>query len=128
MGVLKLHKILNLEKKNIGNRPMYTIKDFLFFFNIAEKDVSKLITFSEQIKKEEQFVLKHKNKFLSLTEREKEIFVLVIQGKKSNEIANKLFIETVTVSTHRKHIKQKLGLKSNYDWYRYAKAFDMITF
>jgi len=128
MGVLKLHQNLDLKKVDIGSKQVFTIKDFLFFFDIATEDISKLIEFSSQIKKDKEFVLKHKNHFLSLTEREKEVFILVIQGKKSNEIADELFIETVTVSTHRKHIKQKLNLTSNYDWYRYAKAFDLIRF
>jgi DNA-binding CsgD family transcriptional regulator len=44
---------------------------------------------------------------------------LVALGKSSCEIADELFISIETVNTHRKLIKQKLGIS-------YAHAFDVI--
>lgn len=53
------------------------------------------------------------NKELSIqrvfTKREKEILSLVISGKRSKEIAEKLFISKLTVDTHRKNILSKSG-------------------
>ena len=47
-----------------------------------------------------------------LSDREIEVLSLVAQGKINKEIAEKLFISTTTVITHRKNIQEKLGIKS----------------
>lgn len=48
----------------------------------------------------------------SLTKREKEIIDLIIRGKKSIEIAEKLAISKLTVDTHRKNILRKTGARN----------------
>jgi DNA-binding NarL/FixJ family response regulator len=45
-----------------------------------------------------------------LSEREKEIIILVAEGLSSNEISARLFISPRTVDTHRNNILQKLDL------------------
>lgn len=47
-----------------------------------------------------------------LSDREIEVLALVAQGYINKEIAEKLFISTTTVITHRKNIQEKLGLKT----------------
>ena len=47
-----------------------------------------------------------------LTDREKEILVLLIQGKINKEIADRLDISVTTVIFHRNNICQKLGTRS----------------
>lgn len=47
-----------------------------------------------------------------LSEREKEIITEVARGLTNKEIADKLFISVFTVTTHRKNISRKLGIKS----------------
>ena len=42
-----------------------------------------------------------------LSKREKEILVLIIEGKKTNEIAELLFISIRTVETHRRNMMEK---------------------
>lgn len=128
MGVIKLCEYRRVEELKEKATKKYTIKDFLFFFDISLDDVAKLISFSERIKKQHQFILAHKKQFNTLTIREKEIFKRVVKGEKSSEIGEVLFIETATVSTHRKHIIEKLNLQSTYDWYKYAHAFDILQF
>jgi len=49
---------------------------------------------------------------IKLTKREKEVLELMIQGYKSKEIAEKLFIGKQTVDTHRKNLLQKTGVKN----------------
>lgn len=44
-----------------------------------------------------------------LTRREREIMGLLIEGKKSEQISNELFISKSTVDTHRKNILRKTG-------------------
>lgn len=46
-----------------------------------------------------------------LTKREHDILLLMAKGKSSNEIGDTLFISAATVSTHRRNILKKLGLK-----------------
>ncbi|NOX46427.1 MAG: helix-turn-helix transcriptional regulator [Chlorobi bacterium] len=48
----------------------------------------------------------------TLSEREIEVLKLLVQGNATKEIADKLFISTHTVITHRKNISQKTGIKS----------------
>ncbi|WP_445495260.1 helix-turn-helix transcriptional regulator [Photorhabdus sp. SF281] len=48
----------------------------------------------------------------ALTPRECEIVELILQGKGSPQIAEKLFISTGTVKNHRKNIYQKLQIRS----------------
>jgi len=48
----------------------------------------------------------------TLTEREIDVLKLLVQGNSNKEIADKLFISTHTVITHRKNISQKTGIKS----------------
>ena len=47
-----------------------------------------------------------------LSDREREVLVLVAQGCSSKEIADRLFISIHTVNTHRKNITRKTGIKS----------------
>ena len=55
-----------------------------------------------------------------LTKREREIVILVAEGKSSQQIASALKISKFTVDTHRKNIHQKLGIKSNTGLVKYA--------
>lgn len=58
-------------------------------------------------KKEEQSAA-----LTELSDREKDVLVQVALGLTNKEIADKLFISIHTVITHRKHITDKLGIKS----------------
>ena len=65
-------------------------------------------------------------KFQSLTKREKEILMLVANGKNSQEIGDKLFISKFTVQTHRKNILQKIDTKNIHELIRFAEALELI--
>lgn len=47
-----------------------------------------------------------------LTRREKEVLELISEGLTNNEIAEKLFISSTTVDTHRKNLLSKLNAKN----------------
>jgi DNA-binding NarL/FixJ family response regulator len=47
-----------------------------------------------------------------LSDRELDVLKLLVEGSSNKEIANKLFISTHTVISHRKNISQKTGIKS----------------
>jgi len=55
-----------------------------------------------------------------LTNREKEILKLVVEGNTNLEMAKKLFINIRTVETHKTNIMQKLGLKNNVEMVKFA--------
>ena len=52
------------------------------------------------------------DRYESLSDREREIFQLIAEGKANKEIAALLFISLSTVETHRARIMEKLDLHS----------------
>lgn len=48
-----------------------------------------------------------------LSPRESEVLQLIVEGKKTNEIARELGLSVKTVSTHRAHILDKMNLSTN---------------
>jgi DNA-binding NarL/FixJ family response regulator len=65
--------------------------------------------------------------FLSLTEREREVLVLVAQGHTNQEVADQLNISVKTVETHRAHLMNKLGLQTRAELVRYALREGYLT-
>ncbi len=53
-----------------------------------------------------------KKEFIDLSEREKEILALLVKGKSYKTIASECFISIDTVSTHVRHIYEKLHVHS----------------
>lgn len=50
------------------------------------------------------------DKYNNLTEREKEVLELIIQGKSNPQIANELILSIHTVKAHLESIFKKLGV------------------
>jgi len=69
-----------------------------------------------------------KDSFDLLSDREKEIFQLLAEGKTAKEIATLLTLSPYTVETHRTHIMQKLDLHSSVDLVLYAVRKKIIAF
>lgn len=55
-----------------------------------------------------------------LSNREFEIFHMLASGKTTSQIAQALSLAVTTISTHRNHILEKLGLSNNSELTRYA--------
>lgn len=87
---------------------------------------SHITTKVERLQREYDFLRKHQHIFAALTNREKEILRYMALGKNSEEIAQALHISEMTVSTHRRNIKAKIGAQTPYDITRFAQAFDLI--
>jgi DNA-binding NarL/FixJ family response regulator len=60
------------------------------------------------------------NAFSTLTEREREIFYLVINGNTNRDIAEQLFISPRTAEAHRLNMMRKLGLRGTPALIRFA--------
>jgi two-component system, NarL family, response regulator NreC len=63
----------------------------------------------------------------SLTDREREIFQLVVEGRTSAQIATTLCISPKTVENHRTHIMEKLSLHSVAELLRYAARHGLLS-
>lgn len=61
-----------------------------------------------------------------LSEREREILILIAKGLSSKEIASNLNISVHTVNTHRKNITHKTGIKSMAGLTVYAMLHNLI--
>ena len=57
---------------------------------------------------------------LVLSDRELEVFRLIVEGRNISEIAQQLFISDKTVSTHKARLLKKLGLKNTVELVRYS--------
>ncbi len=62
----------------------------------------------------------------TLTEREREILILLAQGKSYQEIAQTLFISVKTVDFHRTNLMRKLGLKNRTELVQFAMRRGLI--
>lgn len=62
----------------------------------------------------------------SISDREREIIVCLVQGLSNKEIATKLFISINTVTTHRRNIARKLQIHSLAGLTIYAIANNLI--
>ncbi len=62
-----------------------------------------------------------------LTPREREVLVLVAEGRTNQEIANQLIISIKTVQAHRANMMEKLGLQDITQLVRFAIAHGLIT-
>jgi two-component system, NarL family, response regulator NreC len=60
------------------------------------------------------------DRYETLSEREREVFQLVVEGRTNKEIADALFVSPSTIETHRSHIMEKLGLHSATELVLYA--------
>lgn len=62
-----------------------------------------------------------------LSDREREVFKLVVLGHGNREIANRLFISVKTVETYKMRIMRKLGLKRRSELVRFAFEEGLVT-
>lgn len=114
------YKYNYLKETNLTKK---TLRDLLLFFNITKEDLPKVLMFIGALKEQKKFIQKTSDKFQSLTNKEKEILKLVVEGYTSKQISTKLFVQSCTVFTHRKNIKRKLETHSLLEWKNYYDAY-----
>lgn len=74
------------------------------------------------------FRRKNQSIFDTLTHREIEVLKLIADGMNNVSIAEFLGVARVTIQNHRASIREKLCLKTEPEYFKYALAFDLITF
>jgi len=85
----------------------------LCMFLYIQIDKWKLARLSQQIKgQESESKATNQDAFYKLTNRQKEVYNLIIAGRTNKEIMRELFIEASTLKTHINQIYRKLGIKS----------------
>ena len=62
----------------------------------------------------------------ALSDREYEVFRLLVAGKTVTEIADKLNLSVKTVSTHKVRLMEKMGMETQADLIRYAIAHGQL--
>ena len=62
----------------------------------------------------------------ALSNREKEVFLMISRGRSVSEIAQELLVSVKTVSTYRSRILEKMGLGSNAELMRYALKHKLV--
>jgi DNA-binding NarL/FixJ family response regulator len=67
------------------------------------------------------------DRFDSLSEREREIFQLVAEGRSTKEIAELLSVSPATIETHRAHVLQKLDVHNTAELVLYAVRRGVIS-
>lgn len=65
-------------------------------------------------------------KGLVITEREADVIKHIAEGLSNKQIADKLFLSTHTVNTHRKNIMSKLGVNNTAGIVMYAVKNNLI--
>lgn len=81
---------------------------------------------AQRLLQENDFLRNNSAAFGTLSKREKTILHMVAIGKSSPEIAAELFISAETVQTHRRNIKNKLGISTVFEFTEYARAFNLV--
>lgn len=90
--------------------------------HFTNKIVDVLIEYS--LKRKSTIIQKQPHE--DLTERELEILVMLSQGINTKEIAEKLYLSTHTIYTHRKNILKKLSCNSAGELINYAHSQGLI--
>ena len=65
--------------------------------------------------------------YTSLSDREREVLLLLAQGLSNREIADRLAITQSTLQTHRSHILEKLGWRTTADLIKYAVQHGLVS-
>ena len=112
-----------IDKDRIGSLSKVGVKKFISpevteseLKNLAADIFSETLFLDSKVKERYEFspedAFKNTCAELNISEREVEIIKLIAEGFINKEIADKLFLSTHTVNTHRKNILAKLGVSN----------------
>lgn len=88
----------------VDNLTLKSYDEAISIYDDAETIVNKLFKLTKDPEQDRRYE--------SLSSREKEVIACVVQGLTNKQIADKLYISTHTVITHRRNIAAKLGIHS----------------
>lgn len=102
------------------NAAPYELKKAIERIKLGKKYITPEV--AEKLLDQQEEGLAHER----LSNREFEIFKMLAMGKTITQISETLSLALTTVSTHRSHIMEKMGLSSNAELTRYALAHQLI--
>jgi DNA-binding NarL/FixJ family response regulator len=97
-----------------------SIGDYFMDTAVSHKVVEKLIGLPAGEK------VAQGSSYDTLTRREQEVMVYLVEGLSVNKVADKLFISPKTVENHRSNIMRKLKLHNTLELVRYAAKIGLI--
>ena len=103
-------KVENFISKNENIKDTYK--------NEIHKKVLNLLNEESSDTKFDEFAIEMKFREYNLSKREKEIIILLAEGKETKEIAGKLKINTHTVENHITNIYKKIGVSNKIELFR----------
>lgn len=109
-----LNKSSISEQLIIAIRKIVTQKKKFISASVAEELANRVDSQGEELPHE------------ALSDREYQILCMIASGKATGEIAEELSLSPQTVHTYRARIKDKMGLKSNVEFTRYAFQQNLI--
>ncbi len=112
-------KLLFQPGESIASKLLIIVNESNSAGNIAKKINSVL--------EESVWMKKYFGQFCLLTNREKTIITLIVNGNSSLKIADILKITRLTVNTHRRNISEKLQIKTFAPLHRFATAFGLTV-
>ena len=80
--------------------------------NVQEKVIESFVKSNNNPSEKVETQINESRNLFELTRREIDVLRLIVEGKKSTDIGNKLFISINTVDTHRKNIMSKCNTKN----------------
>ena len=80
--------------------------------NVQEKVIESFVKSNNNSSEKVETQINESRNVFELTRREIDVLRLIVEGKKSTDIGNKLFISINTVDTHRKNIMSKCNTKN----------------
>lgn len=92
--------------------------------DILLRRVREALEHDRKIRTENALLTQFKSRYLRLTEREKQILALVVAGKQSKIIADRMGLSVSTIDNHRANIMNKLHAETSADLVRIALLAD----
>jgi DNA-binding NarL/FixJ family response regulator len=91
---------------------------------ISSDETRRIIDDLTLTRQEEDEVIK---RFLTLSEREKDVYVKLAEGRKESDIGSLLFISNATVRTHIQHLLTKMGVHSRMQAIQLEQTYRLLA-
>ncbi len=113
-------KLLYTPGQDVSDKMLLIVNEVNSLGNIAKK--------INNVLEESDWMKANFKKLCRLSKREKEILGLLAGGYSTAQISDTYCLSKLTVSTHRRNIIEKLGVKTFAELYKFAVAFGLIVY
>lgn len=117
--LIKLIKTLHNEQKTLSYIEFFSVLNSIKTIHNNKQFIENLI---KSLKVLNQTKVYNKD---NLTKREKQVFLMIGEGMKNTDIANRLKLSKSTIETHRKNIRKKLKLINSDNLFAVALIFNV---